>query len=56
MTHTRVTWQNSPSTATPHSAANLNIMDAAIKTIDDVTGLSSPSVVYPSKTAFRPEG
>lgn len=34
MAYTRVNWQNSPSHATPLSAENLNVMDAAIEELD----------------------
>lgn len=47
--YNRVNWKNGPSGGTPWSAANLNIMDAGIKTnndmikglIDDVTQLNN---------------
>ena len=47
-TYGRVNWQDSPSTATPTSAADLNTMDAGINTlygrtalVDDVSTLAS---------------
>ena len=40
MSYTRVNWQNSPNTATPLSAENLNKMDAGIKqNADDIKQL-----------------
>lgn len=38
MPYTRVNWADSPSTATPVDAANLNNMDAYIATLDTRTG------------------
>ena len=35
MAYTRVNWQDSPSTATPISASNLNKMDKGIKDLED---------------------
>lgn len=34
MAYTRVNWVDSPSTSTPINAANLNVMDAAISSLD----------------------
>lgn len=34
MTYTRVNWQDSPDTTTPIDAANLNVMDEGIATLD----------------------
>lgn len=37
MAYVRVNWADSPSTATPIDAANLNTMDAGIATLDTTT-------------------
>lgn len=37
MSYTRINWENEPSTNTPVSATNLNIMDKGIKDIEDGT-------------------
>ncbi len=36
--YTRINWQQTPSTATPRNATNLNIMDKGIKDCDDAIG------------------
>ena len=38
MSYTRVNWQDSPSTQTPISASNLNIMDKGIKDLEGDLG------------------
>jgi len=40
MAYTRVDWEDSPSSNTPVNAANLNIMDAAIKSVSDATDIT----------------
>jgi len=37
MSYSRVNWQDSPSTASPIDATNLNVMDAGIATLDTTT-------------------
>lgn len=44
MSYTRVNWQDSPSTTTPISAANLNTMDAGIKDLDTALTTTSESL------------
>src|SRR5574344_141992 len=34
MAYSRINWENTPSTATPRNATNLNKMDAAIEEVD----------------------
>ena len=52
MTYTLPNWQDSPSTATPTSAANLLTYNAAINDIDTrINGKQSPLVIVGPKTA-----
>lgn len=47
MSYTRVNWENAPSTATPRSATNLNVMDAGIKSAHDrLDAIGGASLTY----------
>jgi len=40
MAYSRVNWEDSPSTNTPINSTNLNVMDAAIKSVSDATDIT----------------
>lgn len=46
MAYTRVNWEDSPSTATPRNATNLNIMDKGIKDLEDSLSTVATSGSY----------